>query len=107
MLQVSLGQTEYLSSYGSYYYNETNGADCEPSNDDGGGRTSNDIETNLFQGGDVITGEAGYDMCIQLAAGETGYMIKATNHLSLDVDEGKKDNYLTLDHTGTWGTFEN
>lgn len=103
MLQVSLGQTEYLSSYGSYYYNETGGADCEPSDSGGSGLTSNNIETNLFQGGDVITDESGYDMCIQLADGDTGYMIKATNHLSIDEDEGKKDNYITLDHTGTWG----
>ena len=102
MLQISLGQTEYLSSYGSYYFSEDSGGDCEPSDGDGSGLSSNNIETHLFQGGDIITDEAGYDMCIQGAEG--GYLIKATNHRSLDVDkEGKQDNYITLDHTGTWG----
>ena len=74
--------------------------DCEPSDDDGSGLSSNNIETHLFQGGDIITKEAGYDMCIQ--ATEGGYLIKATNHRPTD-DTGKKDNYITLDHTGTWG----
>ena len=101
MLQISLGQTEYLSSYGSYYYSEDAGGDCEPSDGNGSGLSSNNIETHLFQGGDIITKEAGYDMCIQEADG--GYLIKATNHLSIDEDEGKKDNYITLDHMGTWG----
>ena len=102
MLQVSLGQTEYLSSYGSYYFSEDAGGDCEPSDDDGSGLSSNNIETHLFQGGDIITKEAGYDMCIQGAEG--GYLIKATNHREIDVDKGgKQDNYITLDHTGTWG----
>ena len=100
MQQVALGQTEYLSSYGTYYYTETGGAECSPSAGGGNGATSSDIETNLFQGGDIITKENGYDMCIQLGPDDNGYLIKASN--GKDGDEAVN---ITLDHTGTWGTF--
>lgn len=93
MQQIGLGQVEYLSSYGTYYYNEDTG-DCEPSIGQGNGATSNEIETNLFNGGDIITSETRYDMCIQKIADANGtYLIKATN--------GTKE--ITLDHTGSWG----
>ena len=95
MLQVSLGQTEYLSSYGTYYYTEEGGAECAPSDDGGNGPTSGAIETNLFSGGDIITTQTAYDMCIERSATCSGYLIKATN--------GK--NNITLDYTGTWGEF--
>ena len=94
MQQVALGQTEYLSSYGTYYYTETGGAECTPSAGGGNGATSNDIETNLFSGGDIITSEARFDMCVEAAAGG-GYLIKASN--------GSTN--ITLDHTGTWGEY--
>ena len=93
MQQVSLGQTEYLSSYGTYYYTETGGGECTVDVLDGNGATSNNIETNLFQGGDIITAQAEYDLCIQLPDSGTGYLIKASN--------GSTN--ITLDHTGTWG----
>ena len=96
MQQISLGQTEYLSSYGSYYYNEDLGADCEPVLESGNGETSIAIEDNLFSGGDIITSEVGYDMCIQASASGSGYLIKASNGTS----EGSRN--VTLDYTGTW-----
>ena len=49
MQQISLGQIEYQSSYGTNYYNETGGAECTPSNGRGDGTSSNNIETHLFK----------------------------------------------------------
>ena len=95
MQQISLGQTEYLSSYGSYYYTEEGGADCIIDESRGNGDTSLNIEENLFSGGDIITTQTAYDMCIERSATGSGYLIKATN--------GK--NNITLDYTGTWGEF--
>ena len=100
MQQISLGQIEYQSSYGTNYYNETAGADCTPSDGGGEGTSSNNIETNLFQGGDIITKENGYDMCIQLGPDDSGYLIKATNGRA-----GDDAVNITLDHMGTWGVF--
>ncbi len=94
MQQVALGQTEYLSSYGTYYYTEAGGAECAPSDDGGNGATSGAIEANLFSGGDIITSEARFDMCVEASAGG-GYLIRASN--------GSTN--ITLDHTGTWGEY--
>ena len=49
-----------------------------------------DIEDALFGGGDVITKEAGYDMCI--AKDGTSYIVTATNG----------DKTLTMTANGTW-----
>ena len=91
MQQIGLGQVEYLSSYGSYYFNEEGGAECSIDIAQGNGGSSNNIETNLFNGGDIITSETRYDMCIE--GHGNGYKIKATNG----------NTQITLDHTGTWG----
>jgi len=97
MQQIGLGQIEYLSSYGTYYYNEETG-DCSPSIGQGNGATSRAIEENLFNGGDVITSETRFDMCIQKIADANGtFLIKATNSGNDDATE------ITLDHTGAWG----
>ena len=96
MQQIGLGQIEYLSSYGSYYYTEDSGADCEPDNEDGNGESSIAIEDKLFSGGDIITSATGYDMCIQASASGSGYLIKASNGTS------KGSRNVTLDYTGTW-----
>ena len=95
MQQVGLGEIEYLSSYGTYYYTEEGGAECAPSDDGGNGPTSGAIETNLFSGGDIITSETRFDMCVEAAVGG-GYLIKASNG----------ETNITLDHTGTWGNKE-
>ncbi len=89
MQQISLGQSDYLSSYGEYY-----DSGCPPSwtkGNSGAGDSSDLIEQNLFASGDIITREAGWDVCVEVAAG--GYIIKATNGTEK----------LTLDQNGTWG----
>ena len=94
MQQIGLGQIEYLSSYGSYYYTEDLGAECEPDNEGGNGESSIAIEEKLFSGGDIITSQNGYDMCIEASGG--GYLIKAENGTSAGSYK------VTLDYTGTW-----
>ena len=84
MQQISLAQTEYYSDNGEYFTGTETGS-CTP--DD---QTSNDIEDDLFGGGDVITKEVGYDMCI--AADGTSYIVTATNG----------DKTLTMTANGTW-----
>ena len=84
MQQISLAQIEYYSD-NSEYYTGTETGSCTP--DD---QTSNDIEDALFGGGDVITKEAGYDMCIAKVG--TSYIGTATNG----------DKTLTMTANGTW-----
>jgi type IV pilus assembly protein PilE len=84
MQQISLAQTEYYSD-NSEYHTGTETGSCTP--DD---QTSNDIEDALFGGGDVITKEAVYDMCI--AAVGTSYIVTATDG----------DKILTMTANGTW-----
>ena len=91
MQQISLGQSDYLSSYGEYYFTNTDGASCEPDQASGQGTSSSAINNNLFDKGQIITKETGWDMCIESGAG--GFVIKATN----GTDQ------LTLDQNGTWG----
>ena len=84
MQQISLAQTEYYSD-NSEYHTGTETGTCTPDSD-----TSDVIEDELFGGGDVITKEAGYDMCI--AAVGTSYIVTATNG----------DKTLTMTANGTW-----
>ena len=84
MQQISLAQTEYYSD-NSEYHTGTETGTCTPDSD-----TSIEIEDELFGGGDVITKEAGYDMCI--AAVGTSYIVTATNG----------DKTLTMTANGTW-----
>ena len=69
MLQIALAQTEEYSNSGEYH---TQGDTCTP---DSG--TSDDIESALFGGGDVITENVGYEMCIQEVG--TNYKVIASN----------------------------
>ena len=69
MLQIALAQTEYYSDSGDYYTQATCAAP------DSG--TSDDIESALFGGGDVITENVGYEMCIQEVG--TNYKVIASN----------------------------
>tara|TARA_B100000401_G_scaffold169271_1_gene113125 strand:+ start:2773 stop:3195 length:423 start_codon:yes stop_codon:yes gene_type:complete len=91
MQQISLGQSDYISSYGAYYFTNPEGASCEPSDGGGAGASSLDINETLFNKAQIITQETGWDMCIEESSG--GYTIKATN--------GSEK--LTLDQNGTWG----
>ena len=85
MQQISLAQTEEYSNSGDYY---TQGDACEPSE-----TTSNLIETKLFDGGDVITKESGYEMCIE-PNGST-YLVKAS-------DGEKVPKIITMTANGVW-----
>tara|TARA_B100001964_G_scaffold233411_1_gene290624 strand:- start:164 stop:577 length:414 start_codon:yes stop_codon:yes gene_type:complete len=58
MQQISLGQTEYYSDNGLYYYNTT-GTSCSPTSS-----TSSAIETNVLGGSDNINADMGYELCI-------------------------------------------
>jgi len=78
MQQISLAQTEYYSDNGEYFTGDEDRS-CTP---DTGvppstGTSSIEIEDALFGGGDVITRETGYDMCI--AKDGTSYVVIATS----------------------------
>ena len=82
MQQISLAQTEEYSNSGEYHISTTCGDPSKTSSDD--------IETELFGGGDIITKESGYDMCI--VADGTSYKIIASNG----------DKTITLSANGVW-----
>ena len=71
MQQISLAQIEYYSDYSEYY----KGTEADPCG--ATSATSDAIEDALFGGGDVITKEVGYEMCI--AKDGTSYIVIATN----------------------------
>ena len=56
--QIALGQTEYYSDNGNYYYNSSS-TTCTPST-----AFSTAIETNLLGGADNITPQMGYEFCV-------------------------------------------
>ena len=85
MQTISLAQSEYYSNEGSYYIQDEDGT-CVMSS-----TTSDNIETNLMGGGDVIAEGVGYEMCTETSG--TGYLIRANNGATT----------ITLDHNGTWG----
>ena len=82
MQQISLAQTEEYSNSGEYFTQI-----CE----DGPSDTSTaQIELVLFAGGDVITKDSGYEVCI--VEDDTSYIIQAT----------KKKKTLTMTANGVW-----
>ena len=82
MQQISLAQTEEYSNAGEYHTSDTCGDPSEAS--------SKAIEKELFGGGDIITEESGYEVCI--AEDGSSYKIIASN--------GEKT--LTLSANGVW-----
>ena len=70
MQQISLAQTEEYSNTGSYFTQST--GTCTPTD-----ITSNEIEEELFDGGDQIATEAGYNICIA-STGAANYNIFAS-----------------------------
>ena len=86
MQQIALAQTEEYANSGDYY---TQGADCETTKEN-----SDLIETNLFGGGDVITEESGYEMCIEPDG--TTYKVKASDNKDPD------PKILTMTANGVW-----
>ena len=94
MQQISLAQTEYYSD-NSQYYRTTEVKECSPDfliSAPSTGKSSKDIEKELFGGGDIITKEVGYDMCIGLDKDGTNYSVTAYN--------GEKT--LTMSANGIW-----
>ena len=71
MQQISLAQIEYYSDNSEYHIGTGIGS-CVPAS-----ATSDAIEDALFGGGDVITKEVGYEMCI--AKNGTSFIVTATN----------------------------
>ena len=82
MQQISLAQTEEYSNAGEYHTSTTCGDPSEAS--------SKAIEKELFGGGDIITKESGYNICV--AADGSSYKIIASN----------KDKTITLSANGVW-----
>ena len=70
MMQIGLAQTEYYSNIGQYFATSSTCDDL----------SSQGIENNLFDGGDIITDESGYQMCIV----EKGSSYKITAKSSRD-----------------------
>ena len=70
MMQIALAQTEYYSNIGQYFPTTSTCTEATA-------LTSGSIETNLFDGGDIITEESGYQMCIELIKSGTTYKITA------------------------------
>ena len=90
MQQISLAQTEEYSNSGEYHI-QTESETCTPDSD-----TSDDIEEVLFGGGDVISEETGYDMCIA-KPDDASYIVVASNK-----NKGG-DKTITMTANGVWG----
>ena len=90
MQQISLAQTEEYSNSGEYFTQD--GTTCDAS-------TSTEIEKELFGGGDQISEDVGYEMCI-ISSGTNSYTIKALK----DGTEGECA--IELSQNGVW-TEEN
>ena len=69
MMQISLAETEEYSNGGEYYTQATGGS-CSPSN-----TSSQDIEDTLFESGDIIKENNGYEICVAEAG--TSFVIVA------------------------------
>ena len=82
MQQISLAQTEEYSNAGEYHTSDTCG---DPSK-----ASSKAIEKELFGGGDIITEDSGYEVCI--AEDGSSYKIIASNG----------DKTITLSANGVW-----
>ena len=91
MQQISLAQTEEYSNAGEYYTSTTCSDPSEASED-----SSKDIEKELFGGGDIITKESGYNICI--AADDTSYKIIASKKGA----DGAVVKTITLSANGVW-----
>ena len=88
MQQISLAQTEEYSNSGSYYTQAD--SSCTPTS-----LTSSDIETTLFGGGDQISKEMGYEICIA-STGSSNFNIIAEEIKSSEACQ------LTLSRNGNF-----
>ena len=95
MQQISLAQTEEYSNSGEYYA-PADGGSCSPDSD-----TSADIELNLVGGGDVISENNDYEMCIQPDG--TTYLVKASIGKIVEKPDGTKVlKLITMTANGGW-----
>ena len=93
MQQIALAQTEEYSNSGDYYMQ---GEDCETKE-----KNSNLIEEVLFGGGNVITKETGYEMCIEPFG--TTYLVKASNGKIVEQPNGTEvPKLITMTANGVW-----
>ena len=93
MQQIALAQTEEYSNNGDYY---TQGDACEITEGN-----SKLIEENLFGGGDIITSDAGYEMCIQ--SDGTTYLVKASDGRMVELPDGTEVlKLITMTANGVW-----
>jgi len=96
MMQIALGQTEYYSNEGTYYYTAGDACAADTLVDDNDG-----IEDELFSKGDVITYEMGYTMCV--AEVGTSYLVVAENSTKSDDGTWSKSTVrITLDGNGSF-----
>ena len=94
MQQIALAQTEYYANSGDYY---DQGDDCETTE-----ANSKLIEEKLFDKGDIIPKEIGYEMCIELEPG-TYYLVKASNGKTVKrVDDTEVLKLITMTANGVW-----
>ena len=91
MLQISLAETEEYSNGGEYFVQAEGGA-CTPSEDD-----SDEIEKELFGGGDIIPTSNGYEICVAASTAGNSYVIVAEEQKS-----GADKCTITLTANGTW-----
>jgi len=93
MQQIALAQTEEYSNSGDYYMQ---GDGCETTKEN-----SDLIEEILFGGGNVITKETGYEMCIQPDG--TTYLVKASNGKIVEQPNGTEvPKLITMTANGVW-----
>ena len=86
MQQISLAQMEEYSNSGGYKTTAESGVGiCSPDSS-----TSDEIEKSLFGGGDIISKDSGYEMCI--AKDASNYIVVASNG----------DTTITLTASGVW-----
>ena len=92
MLQISLAETEEYSNGGDYF-TQAEGGTCTPTIED-----SNEIETELFGGGDIIQTSNNYEICIAKSIAGNSYIVIAEEQ----VDDPEKKCTITLTANGTW-----
>ena len=94
MQQILLAQTEELSYSGRYFISSSAGEGTCTAN----AASSAEIETSLFSGGDVITSDAGFEMCIY-EDDDNAYRVRAVTGCD---DEGKCSKEVILTHNGIY-----
>ena len=94
MQQILLAQTEELSNSGRYFISSSAGEGTCTAN----AASSAEIETSLFSGGDVITSDAGSEMCIY-EDDDNAYRVRAVTGCD---DEGKCSKEVILTHNGIY-----